>query len=698
MARLIKTAEEEQRINAMKERMNRAISEIEPYSEYIDIELLKRVRDSFEEKVDDFYQKERKLNIGIIGQVKAGKSTFLNTLLFDGKSVLPSARTPKTAILTKIEYSENNCIEVEYYDSEEWHTLKEEAKEEFGSAAEAAREIIKMAEKSGTSISDYSSKGKEVIEFASSGELMGELDNYVGVNGCITPFVKNVTIKLNKPELAEISVVDTPGLNDAIVSRTDKTRAFIEKCDVVFFLSRASQFLEKPDMDLITSQLPQQGVQDIILICSRFDDGLLDVMKKSNSVKEASDSIKQKLTAHAKDIMKIKRDENRYSETFLKQCSTPVFVSTMMYNASRKKEEEYDSNEAHAVKRLRKYCEIDQDILSEIGNMDDVNDIFNGVIIKKDEVLRRKAESFVPKAEENWQREKKLLLGETRNTLLILQSGDKESIIKQRKMIESRISNIKASLEKVFGELLIALEKAKNENMKKIREASKEYNHLNEHTGTEWHSGSCRVGGFSFLGLHFGGHTERYNYSTTYTYLAASDALENVRNFGYDASSEIEATFHKALDPIKIKGQLLRAILDSFGESVSDDDFDINHFKYIVELSLNRIAFPIIKIDVTDFIEKLSSRFSGEVRGSSERSELQKALSEAMDNLFDHLTVCFTDHVKEFRKEIETLKESFKDELLSDINESYDKLQKQFENKEIEISNYEKAINVLENV
>lgn len=101
----------------------------------------------------------------------------------------------------------------------------------------------------------------------------------------VTSFVKNVTIRLNKPELAEIRVVDTHGLNDAIVSRTDKTSAFIEKCDVVFFLSIASQFLEKPDMDLVTSQLSQQGDQDIILICSRFDDGLLDVMKKSNSIK-----------------------------------------------------------------------------------------------------------------------------------------------------------------------------------------------------------------------------------------------------------------------------------------------------------------------------------------------------------------------------------------------------------------------------
>ena len=42
------------------------------------------------------------LRIGIMGRVKAGKSTFLNALLFDGQPVLPQAATPKTANLTRI--------------------------------------------------------------------------------------------------------------------------------------------------------------------------------------------------------------------------------------------------------------------------------------------------------------------------------------------------------------------------------------------------------------------------------------------------------------------------------------------------------------------------------------------------------------------------------------------------------------------
>ena len=54
-----------------------------------DISGLHKLIDNFNLKTEDFFRKERKLNIGVVGQVKAGKSSFLNTLLFGGKEILP---------------------------------------------------------------------------------------------------------------------------------------------------------------------------------------------------------------------------------------------------------------------------------------------------------------------------------------------------------------------------------------------------------------------------------------------------------------------------------------------------------------------------------------------------------------------------------------------------------------------------------
>lgn len=68
----------------------------------------------FEKKLDNDV-----LIIGVIGQMKAGKSTFLNAFVFE-RDVLPAATTPMTAALTVITYGPEEKIEVEFYNSEEW--------------------------------------------------------------------------------------------------------------------------------------------------------------------------------------------------------------------------------------------------------------------------------------------------------------------------------------------------------------------------------------------------------------------------------------------------------------------------------------------------------------------------------------------------------------------------------------------------
>ena len=82
MAIFKKTAEEQKKIDSFKQKLQNTINTLEPYSEQADITELKRSAKDFDEKIQDFYKDDRKLNIGVIGQVKAGKSTFLNTLLW----------------------------------------------------------------------------------------------------------------------------------------------------------------------------------------------------------------------------------------------------------------------------------------------------------------------------------------------------------------------------------------------------------------------------------------------------------------------------------------------------------------------------------------------------------------------------------------------------------------------------------------
>lgn len=69
--------------------------QLRPWAPKRDLTALQTLRTDFHAKVADLFRADRQLNIGVVGQVKAGKSSFLNTLLFDGQPVLPKAATPK---------------------------------------------------------------------------------------------------------------------------------------------------------------------------------------------------------------------------------------------------------------------------------------------------------------------------------------------------------------------------------------------------------------------------------------------------------------------------------------------------------------------------------------------------------------------------------------------------------------------------
>ena len=246
-----------------------------------DIDEIEKFIHNFKLKTDDFYRNDRRLNIGVVGQVKAGKSSFLNTLLFDGKEILPKASTPKTATLTKMEYSENNIIEIEYYSVDDWEIIEDNASIDLEDEIyTSARELVGMVRRNGIEPQEYLEKGTEQIKFDTYENLVKNLNNYVGEDGKFTPIVKSVTLYVNKEEFKGLSIVDTPGLNDPIASRTLRTKEFMELCDVVFFLSQTGSFLDKSDWELLSSQLPQKGVKKLVLIGSKYDSGIRDILIK----------------------------------------------------------------------------------------------------------------------------------------------------------------------------------------------------------------------------------------------------------------------------------------------------------------------------------------------------------------------------------------------------------------------------------
>ena len=102
------------------------------YVELLDKVILGDIENSFNNYLENYKRLESEdkiLTIGIVGQVKAGKSSFLNALFFNSSDILPKAATPMTAALTKIRYSENISAKVHFFSKSDFETIENGAKD-----------------------------------------------------------------------------------------------------------------------------------------------------------------------------------------------------------------------------------------------------------------------------------------------------------------------------------------------------------------------------------------------------------------------------------------------------------------------------------------------------------------------------------------------------------------------------------------
>lgn len=389
-----------------------------------DNEEIKKIFSRIKEKVCDIKEGGDRLKrdneilkIGVVGQVKAGKSSFLNSLLFEGENVLPRASTPMTAGLTVLEYGEKNVFSVEYYTAKEWEKFEDKAKEyddfvnnvKSMNPALTDEEAAKMA-----NIPDELSAAKELIsrctrvakgkvgkaseenDFTDIKDLQDILENFVGADGQFTSVVKSLTIHLNDERLKGMRIVDTPGVNDPVVSREHRTREFLRECHGVFFLSFASRFFDSTDVNFLTNRIGSQGIGTVVLIASKFDSVLQDSGSKfEDDLENAISDCQRQLRAQFRRNLSgsdYKGEEPRFTMS-----------SGIGYSIANKKPSDWDSMESHVVKQMKifypSFFASDSDIkatFNELSQIDDIRkDYLDGEFVKnRDKIILSKVNSY----------------------------------------------------------------------------------------------------------------------------------------------------------------------------------------------------------------------------------------------------------------------------------------------------------------
>jgi len=674
-----------------------AVNQLKNYSTKIDIKSLEEVKNDLNKKIEDFNNEDRKLRIGIIGQIKAGKSSFINSLLFKGEDILPKAATPKTANLTVIKYNTQNSLNIEFYTKKEFNDILKRADfTDESNETKVAKEIKKLYDNSGISIDNFSENF--IIKAENYNDLLGKLDEYAGEQGKYTAIVKSLVLNINNEKLKDIEIVDTPGMNDPILSRTEKTREFMKFADVVFFLSPSTQFLDNQDMDLLIKQLPQNGVQCLILLASKFDSAVLDDGWNRDSFDECVSHLKNGLTNLAnknyKDFFKQIIPEN--IKTVIKNSLPPVFISSMAYNLSIK--DKYSKEEKSILNELNEIWdnfEFSKSVLKEIANFDEVNSKFDNVIFKKEDTLKEKLKNILPNIIEKYITTLKNFLNTANNSKDILQNDKIGKIKENKSLILKQKHQISLKVEEVLGNLKPQLISGKGEVLKHLRNDITKYSEIKEQTGTEVHESSHWVSTSSWYNpFSWGsGYTATSTYTTTYKYHMAADAIEALTNFVNSSKTNTEKNFEKILESKSLKFNLKKALLEVL--DTSSDDFSPEHFKLIIEEVVNNLEYPVIKMDVSDTAKNISQNFSGEIKGG-QMSDLKIEVNKSLEKIYNQFEEIIIKETEKNIKIIEEMKSKLLNNLLSKIDSDIENLEKEYKNKEEEVMKYTNLINILE--
>ena len=394
---------------------------------------------------------EQKLTIGVIGQMKAGKSTFLNSFIF-GDTILPAATSPMTASLSYITYGPEKKLVAEFYTPDEWAELRntaqlpiEEGQESTaqGSKIKAAQELVAKSGKI-SQLDSLLGKTKE--------DSFSNLIDYVGADGKYIAITKAVTLYYPLEYLKGVEIVDTPGFNDPIVSREERTRQFLKQADVSLLLLYAGRAFDASDRDILFKDVRNCGIGKILVGVNKYD----TIVAQGETPAGITQNTEQALRQAAYEA----QDEAIIE---LVQETHPIPFSAEMALLSKLPMSRISKDE-NLMFHYKRYCETfeisSQSELYERSLVESLNEAVRDVIERdKVEILLRKPVNMIQTAGNK-------LLSDIQNALTLAESQVKvlempddeledreDQLAKAERKLNRKIDSLHLSLEEVIVEV-----------------------------------------------------------------------------------------------------------------------------------------------------------------------------------------------------------------------------------------------------
>lgn len=662
----------------------------------------------FSAKLERFRAEEQRLSIGVMGQVKAGKSTFLNALLFDGEPVLPEAATPKTANLTLVTYGESPRLELEYYTEDEWRSLAELAAGQ-GTHPEArmARELMGMVRVSGIDPYEKTAAGTEIKELENIGELSGMLNDYAGENGRYTPVIKMIRLFIPREELRNLEVVDTPGMNDPVISRTEKTKEYMARCDVVFFLSRCGQFLDSSDIILLGSQIPGKGVKRMILVACQYDSAFLDDGYDRSGIAETERNLLTRLGRRAEEEMEklaanYESRDRHEAAALVRGLKVPVFASTFAYGFASWTPEKWSRSMEHIYKELSEMAEdswdgyvFTREDWERIGNFGTLRQHYERAAADRKAILHKQVSSMEPESRAELRTRLDGLNDVVSQRLLFLDKNDITSIEQNRRDAEGRIAGIVSVLSEIIGTYVVNIRKTALEITAQLQKEMGHCSQMTARTGTETWTSYRTVSAAKIWNPFSWWSTKEVPVTNTrsYQYILAADAVEKVVVYGNESAAAIQSCFAGMLDQALLKADLRKALISEL--DTSSTGFDPNWFRSVTEQAIRQLVIPSLRMDLGDTAGMIADHFQGEIR-NDRMEQITAALGRALSSVFKRIMDVFEPAVNEVCRQLEVSERGLGAELTAGLNSELEKIRAAFADKQSEMESYRRLVKRIE--
>lgn len=683
----------------------------------------------------------RLLRIGIIGRVKAGKSSLLNAVFFDGENVLPKAATPMTASLTQLTWGEEYSATVEYFTADDIRKIEEDNRKYeslFRQAVEnlrekAAKKIVdtvkrlgkaasgdeeRLRRKAARSIDESlaashdqfermrrsprfqefaAGKSPDIINAADRTRLMEELGTYVGADGSLMPFTRSVELRLPQESLKDIAVVDTPGLNDPVVSRSERTNAYLNQCDVVFIVSPAGQFVSLEDTGLMDRLSSRQGVRELYLVASQADNQVLgdESERAHGDLHRAVVHVEEDLNAHARETLTHIRQACPETAGQFDQLLTGdnrTIITSSICNALIR---HYDKREtwdemmhtvhANLSQAYPDHFDNREAALAALSRLDGTSRIAAAIADarrKKDAILAQRRSDLLAGQRRSADDYAAALQERIQGKVAELQSMDLAAIQTRQQNLQTLRDRGTAAVDEAFDTTLDefrcalrnAIDKKRGELFAEAREG------VDNAEDTETRTRTWTTGWWIFK-KH---HSESY----TVTVVMAGAVRNQLNNLRAD----LEQTLLNELERCKaewkksVQAQVTRALRDAVND---DNAIDINAVKMAMRRQVNSMEIPTLDFSACTF----TSTASGKLEGSSAESYMEKAqeyLSE-LRSYFQKQTKAFIRAVEESVRQF-----SMSDMLFGDINSQLEELEQSLQNKQASIQRLEACLRDLE--